>query len=104
MNHRRFLHLVMWCSCALYSINHLDTSHLFYKSAAAAAKRNGSKQGIGIGGIPALRRLPPPSFSFQAFRSEHSSLITGADVFAPFGEGKILCADEAVHYQVCRCN
>ncbi|CAN6307900.1 unnamed protein product, partial [Urochloa humidicola] len=89
---RRFLNLVSRCSNGMYSMNHLDTSHLFYKSAAAAAK-SGNIQISSIADIPEVRRLPAPSFTFQPFKSNMYHIIKGVDVFSPFGESKILCAD-----------
>ncbi|CAL4937802.1 unnamed protein product [Urochloa decumbens] len=105
---RRFLNLVYrdYAAAAdnlLYSVTRLDASQLFYKSAAAATaaarkKNNGSTQApviSSIADIPEIRRLPSPSFSFQPFRSKMYHIIKGEDVFAPFGAGRILCADGA---------
>lgn len=91
---RRFLNLVLRCNGSLYTVNQLDTSNLFYKSAAAAAsrKKNGYKKMEEE--IPKLHRLPASSFNFQPFRSNFYETLRGADLFAPFGkEGMILCCD-----------
>nr|TKV97967.1 hypothetical protein SEVIR_9G528750v2 [Setaria viridis] len=51
MSHRQFLNLALRCSHGLYSVNHPDTSPLFYKPAAAAAKSKvgGSTGALGPG-------------------------------------------------------
>jgi hypothetical protein len=90
---RRFLNLISRCGDGIYAVNHLDTSQLFFKSAAAAAAKNVNAQISSIWEIPQVRRLPATSFAFRPFRSNMYHIIKGVDVFAPFGENKILCAD-----------
>lgn len=98
---RRFLNLVLKCNGGLYSVNQLDTSNLFYKSATAAAaarKKNAKKQGSCMElDILELKRLLVSSFIFRPFRSKHYNIIKGSEVFGLLGENKILCGDGMGH-------
>ncbi|KAL6660178.1 hypothetical protein ACP70R_002300 [Stipagrostis hirtigluma subsp. patula] len=100
MSHRRFLNLVLRRNNGPYSVSQLETSNLFYESAAAARKSDETKQASRSmeEEVPELRSPPAPtSMKLQPFRSNDHSIIKGAPLFGPFGETKILCADDLGH-------
>ncbi|KAL6649290.1 hypothetical protein ACP70R_013514 [Stipagrostis hirtigluma subsp. patula] len=97
MSHRRFLNLVLRRNNGPYSVSQLETSNLFYESAAAARKNNETKQASRSmeEEVPELRSPPAPTtMKLQPFRSNDHDTIKGAPLLGAFGETKILCADD----------
>lgn len=95
MSNRRFLHLVWSKGHGLYALSRMNTSSLFYPSAAAAAeaaenKMNGSRK---LRVIESIIPLPEPKVHCGPFRSTTLSDAGGwIDLFALLGESKILCS------------